>query len=343
MTVADNLRFYDISGKHAARPKLVAEYEPTVDPHEMFLWDDPKKKGRAILFLSTPSGGRNQLLVTDISKARKKRFTELLKWSVPIPSPDTDNRLHSLSVTTDGRRAFLSYLGGGVFAVNTSDVARGVAKPKIKPVTPVANRVHWGNPGAHSAVKMYGRPFVLTTDEVYGYVPGLLNDHGCPWGWSRIVDYRNAMKPKVVAEYKLKQNTKKFCDSPADNSPDRNSTSSWASHNPTLTRHLAFISWHSGGLQVINLTNPARPKQTAQFRPEPLPVVLQEDPALSSGRDKVVVWSYPIIHKGSIYVTDVRNGLYILKYKGPYDREVSSVRFIEGNSNLGDALRFERP
>jgi hypothetical protein len=341
--VADNFRFYDISGKNAAAPKLVSEYVPSVDPHEMFLWDDPKRKGRAILFLSTPGGGQNQMLVTDISQARKKKFKEILKWSVPIPSPDTDNRLHSLSITNDGKRAFLSYLGGGVFAVNTSDIARGVAKPKIKPITPVTNRVHWGDPGAHSAVKLYGRPWVLTTDEVYGYVPGLLADHGCPWGWARMVDYRNAMRPKVAAEYKIVQNTAEYCDSPTDNTPVRNSTSSWSAHNPTLTKHLAFISWHSGGLQAIDLTKPARPKQAAQWRPTPLPVVTQEDPALSSGQDKVVVWSYPIIQKGLIYVVDVRNGLYILKYKGPYDREVSSVGFIEGNSNLGTALRFEKP
>ena len=38
---------------------------------------------------------------------------------------------------------------------------------------------------------------------------------------------------------------------------------------------------------------------------------------------------------------DIRNGLYILKYRGPFEDEVSSIDFIEGNSNLGDALRFE--
>src|SRR3712207_7321940 len=39
--------------------------------------------------------------------------------------------------------------------------------------------------------------------------------------------------------------------------------------------------------------------------------VQTEDPALSQGREKVVVWSFPIVKDGLIYVVDVRNGLYV--------------------------------
>jgi hypothetical protein len=65
--------------------------------------------------------------------------------------------------------------------------------------------------------------------------------------------------------------------------------------------------------------------QLAEFYPRPLDEVMLEDPRLSSDPDtgnheKVVMWSYPIIADGLIYVTDVRNGLYILKYRGPHAR-----------------------
>jgi hypothetical protein len=71
-----------------------------------------------------------------------------------------------------------------------------------------------------------------------------------------------------------------------------------------------------------------------------------EDPRLSadpdSGRgEKVVMWSYPIIKDGLIYVVDLRNGLCILDYTGPFDKEVHQTSFLEGNSNLGHALCFE--
>jgi hypothetical protein len=71
-----------------------------------------------------------------------------------------------------------------------------------------------------------------------------------------------------------------------------------------------------------------------------------EDPRLSSDPDtgrheKVVMWSYPIIKDGLIYVIDLRNGLYVLKYDGPFQKEVDRITFLEGNSNQGDALCFE--
>ena len=53
--------------------------------------------------------------------------------------------------------------------------------------------------------------------------------------------------------------------------------------------------------------------------------------------------SYPIIYHGLIYVIDIRNGLYILRYTGPHAHEVAGVGFFEGNSNLGDAVRLARP
>jgi hypothetical protein len=70
--------------------------------------------------------------------------------------------------------------------------------------------------------------------------------------------------------------------------------------------------------------------------------VALEDPALSRGPNKVVMWSYPIIRNGLIYVTDIRNGLYVLRYTGPHADEVMGTTFLEGNSNLGDLGRISK-
>jgi hypothetical protein len=39
---------------------------------------------------------------------------------------------------------------------------------------------------------------------------------------------------------------------------------------------------------------------------------------------------------------DIRNGLYVLRYTGPRAGEVSGLTFLEGNSNLGDAVRIAK-
>ena len=109
-----------------------------------------------------------------------------------------------------------------------------------------------------------------------------------------------------------------------------------------LTRNLALIAWHSGGLQAVDISDPGRPAQAGWFSPTPLASVATEDPALSRGPNKVVMWSYPVVAGGLVYIIDIRNGLYILRYDGPRANEIDSLRFLEGNSNLGDAVRLDK-
>jgi len=328
--VQPTIRFYDIAGKRAGHPVLVSTYRPLRTPHEFFLWEDPNDPRRALLYMSTPGFDEGSLLVTDISAAREGVFREMASWTTSFPDPGPDDNLHSLSMSPDGKRAYLAFLTAGFFVLDTSDVAKGLQAPAIRPVTPLAKRAQWPGRGAHSAVKVPGRDLVLTTDEVYG---GIGPDEGCPWGWVHLIDVSNESDPQVVSEYRVAPyNEEAYCD---DVSGERNVGSSFSSHNPTVTKHLALVTWHSAGLQLFSTSDPARPTQLAAFVPEPLGSVATEDPALSSGPDQVVMWSYPIIQGGLIYVVDIRNGLYVLEYHGPHEDEVASIGFLEGNSNVG--------
>lgn len=329
--VTPTIQFYDIRGAKAAAPELIHTYRPAREPHEFYLWDDPRRAGRALLYMSTPDGPDN-VLVADISRARRGQVREIFS-GIRIPG----EALHSLSVTPRGGRAFLAYLEQGFLVANTVDFRRNRPNPQMRLVTKPRNAADWSGPGAHSAVPIFGTPYALVTDEVYGKFGGLLEDHGCPWGWTRIINVNNPRQPAVAAQHKVfPYNFRRFC---PDVGYQRDNFSSFAAHNPTLTSHLAFITWHSAGLQVLDLDRPRNPRTVGEFRPKPLPFVFTEDPALSSGRDKVVMWSYPIIKDGLIYVIDVRNGLYVLRYTGEDAKEVRSIGFLEGNSNRGAARR----
>ncbi|MDP9443002.1 MAG: hypothetical protein M3P83_01080 [Actinomycetota bacterium] len=348
--VQPRVTFFDISGKHAAKPRLVSTYHPSRTPHEFFLWVDPARAGqRALLFQSTPTSSKTRpnMIVTDISKARQGKFPEISSWTATFDARTFDNgeredrRLHSMGVSTDGRRTYLAFLGSGFLVLDTSEVAAGVKNPRIELVTPPENRASWSNPGAHSAVKIPGKDAALVTDEVYGDALDALGPHGCPWGWVRTIDIADETTPKVLAEYKVEENQPEYCESAEGSNPANTAFTSYASHNPTLTPDLAFVSWHSAGLEAIDISDPAQPTRVGKFKPEPLPFVVTEDPALSLGEDKVVMWSYPVISEGLVYVVDVRNGLYILRYTGAGSEQVAGIDFLEGSSNLGDALRFD--
>jgi hypothetical protein len=327
--VRDNFTFYDISGENRWDPKFVARYEPSRNPHEFYLWQDPADPDRALLWISATSS--NRLLITDISGARDGEFVELTNWQVPFPG----GRLHSMTPTSDGTETHLAYLTGGYYIIDTTGIVEGTAtEPKV--VTTVPGHAQWPGEGAHSALRLPGTDVALVTDEVYGDALRALGDHGCPWGWTRFVDISNRERVKVIGEYRLDQNEVDFCTTDVP----RPSTSI-ASHNPTVTDELAFISWHAGGLRVVSFDDPTQPEEVAAFVPEPLQAVVTEDPALTAGQDKVAFWSFPIVQDGLIYVTDVRNGLYVLRYTGPGADEIASIGFLEGNSNLADALRYD--
>jgi hypothetical protein len=249
-----------------------------------------------------------------------------------------------MGVSADGKRTYLAFLGGGFFILDTSDLANALPTPEIRLATPIENKLSWGDPGAHSAIKVPGRNLVLMTDEVYGdYVDPITGaNHGCPWGWVRLIDTTVESRPVIISEFKIAENQAAYCQTVDGMDPSNVTFTSYSSHNPTALRQVAFVTWHSGGFLAINLANPSAPTEAGRFIPDPLPVVVTEDQALSTGRNKVVMWSYPIIKDGLIYLIDLRNGLYILRYTGPGSAFVDQITFLEGNSNLGDAARLER-
>jgi len=348
-----NIRFYDIGGQNAERPALLREFK--VDTHEFFLWVDPKNPDRALIFAgnagstcglrggapscpfsvwdisNVPDGGEPMTLYSD-----RHPYSRFPAASAPAEKPA--GGLHSLTISNDGNRAYFALLTGGFAVVDTSDFAAGRVFPQPRPITKNESRPTWAGPGAHSAVKLWGRDVAWVSDEVYGTATGA--GHGCPWGWTRMVDISDPQTPTVEGEYREPENNPETC---TTWNPPR---TSYSAHNPTLTPNIAFSTWHSGGVQAVGLDDPLKPYQLAEFTPKPLNKVDLEDPRLSSdpdtGRDeKVVMWSYAVIKDGLIYVVDLRNGFYVLRYSGAFANEVNGIRFLDGNSNQGDALCFE--
>jgi hypothetical protein len=182
-------------------------------------------------------------------------------------------------------------------------------------------------------VPLPGRPFALTIDKVYGTftVPSF----GWPWGWARLWNIAQPRRPHIIGEYKILQNTaclhagarRERVQLLLVAQPDR-------AVEPDL--RLLALRRRAGARRL----RPGQPQQADWFSPTPLASVANEDPALSAGANKVVIWSFPIIRNGLIYVVDIRNGLYVLRYTGLHADEVDGISFLEGNSNLGDAQRL---
>lgn len=330
----DNIKIYDISQPTA--PVLIGEHDfnsspanPDASPHEFHLWRDPADADRILLYVSTPVGPP-AMQVVDISDPAN---TTVIATFDPIDDAgleeprDSAALLHSVSVTADGRTGFISYETAGMMIIDTSDIADGISDPQIRMLSPIDKRVDYSPPfpdGTHSTVEIPGKPYAILTDEVYP-APAF---PGCPWGWARIVDYSDPTTPFIASEYKVEENDPSVCTS-AEGGPNLVTVTA---HNTTATENVALISWHSAGLEIVDVSDPTNPSRLLRYRPQPIASVATEDPALSG--DPVLMWSYPIIKDGLIYVVDIRNGLYILRYDGPLADEINDTAFIEGNSNL---------
>ena len=341
---------------------------------------DPTNENRALLWLSTPTvvtdPTRPNLMIVDISQVPSGGpVSEVAEgnWNDRFPGTNQSNYpfdptspngcgpydcnlfVHSMGVSADGTRTYLAMEAGQFLVLDTSQVAAGTPNPQLTLLTDPTNRPVWEQtpldpaavpqnclktcPNGHSAVPVPGRPYALTTDEVYGTFTD--PSFGCPWGWARLIDVSDPAHPVIVGEYKIAQDDPSFCGTSGDD-PATEQFTSYSSHNPTVLPDLALVDWHSGGVQAIDISDPTHPSQGGWFSPTPLASVANEDPALSRGPNKVVMWSYPIIRNGLIYVVDIRNGLYILRYTGPQADEVSEIEFLEGNSNLGDAVELSK-
>ena len=127
------------------------------------MWSDPRRPGRVLLYETAPStdaSGRQNLYVVDLSHAREKdaKFPEIGSWTTKIGNPERDNRLHSLTVSHDGRQAASSPTSAAASWSRTSrDFAMDRADPKVRLLTPIEKRVFWTDPGAHSAIQIPGR------------------------------------------------------------------------------------------------------------------------------------------------------------------------------------------
>jgi hypothetical protein len=329
---AENIRIYNIANRTA--PILLSKYEwpilaPPADrgPHEMFLWRDPMAPTRVLLFVATPTGPDGYEVV-DVSDPTMPR--QVVMWDAVADGglagggvPSGDNILHSVSASPDGNTVYFAHQQGGLVVVRQDDVIDGIDPPRLTMRTPPSAAFDWAPPGVgpHSAIPIPGRSFLFLTEEIY---PRPFN-FGCPWGHARLVDISDPAAPALVSEIRVAENDQAFCATPTTDT-------AYTAHNATATGHLVFATWHSAGIQVIDVGDPKAPRTIVDFRPEPLPTVATEDPAL--GGHPLCMWSYPVIQNGLIYVIDIRNGLFILKYTGPYDGEVSAIRFAEGNSNL---------
>ena len=323
-------------------------------PHEFFLWRDPNDTNRVLIYQTlsgenVAGGEEPNLRVIDVSDKADPQLVatfDARDFGIPRTEPASadngfirqTNGLHSLTVSDDGTRAYLAMRDAGFLILDSTPLATAAScalshtkkkNPCLRMVNPnPSDRLDFSPPGpgrTHSAIKVPGKDLVVLTHEVLGSA-------SCPWGWVRITDVRFEPQPKQISTFLLPENLQENCGTVG---PIAIATGSdFTSHNPIPLRNLLLISWRGAGTRAIDISNPFMPHEAGFYFP-------QTAVGADGNRVRIHMASYPVIKDGLIYVLDRFNGLFVLRYTGPFHEEVDVIRGpCQGNASPVEDIGF---
>jgi hypothetical protein len=367
----NNFQLFDITD--CRRPQLVRTVpvgNGLARPHEFYLWRDPHNQNRHLIFVSILGGQaastEPSLRVFEYMNPPHGTFTQVASFTLepailrsePVDparyrddhfrftnKPTSSNHnLHTIAVSDDGKRLYMSNTDGGYFIMNSENLAMNMpgcirdvttsrdpavnANPaycmRLMNPDPSAGRIDRSPPYggiSHGFYPIPGGPYALTQGERNGTTT-------CPWTWGEVLDISDEMNPQVAARYMLPENFPQNCrvGGPGDPALMRE----FSTHQPLIFPNIFFIAWYSGGLRAWDIHLPELPMEVGVFVPKP------EKQVIERFRDSpdVWMWPHPFLHNGLFYITDENSGLYVLEYRGPRADELPKMGTFHSNDNL---------
>jgi hypothetical protein len=224
---------------------------------------------------------------------------------------------HGLTISNDGKRAYVAGLGVGLEILDVSQVQERKPFPKVHEISHLA----WPSlsiPQVAQPVTIGGHPFLVEVDEFATKKPGgpFPAGSGPVVGAARIIDIANEKAPRVVSNIRLQvhqpQNRAKVSNDPGAAS----SLQGYAGHYCAVPRRtdpgIVACSMIASGLRVFDIRDPYHPREIAYF-------TTPEGPSSSAGPPSNYAMSAPAfdIKHGEIWYSDGNTGFYALKvFKG---------------------------
>ena len=337
--------------------------------HEFYLWRDWTRSDRFLVLVSMndhePSLRIWELIIpganpSGITPNQTPVATFTLNPAVPTEeetNPDryrTDNflfnekpdsqtnGLHTMSMTDDGTRVYMSNSQAGYFLLDSSKLARGEScTPNTETQDETTNQnpdlcLRKINPDPNARIDLtppytgIHHSFYPIPNRKYGIASGERNGTDtCPWTPAEIVDVYDEMNPVIYSYMMVPENLPENCflGGPGDPRLMRE----FSTHQPLIFENLYFLSYYSAGLRAWDISNPRLPMEVGVFVPKPVNNLVEY---FRDSRD-VWMWSFPVLHNGFIYVSDDNNGVYKLRYTGPRANELPEAGTFGSNDNLG--------
>ncbi len=308
---------YDIS-QDCRNPVLKSSTPLGIFGHESGLSPDGKT-----FYSNAPGNGT--IVALDISDP-----------SVPKPLGVYNFNSHGLSLSNDGKRAYVADIGNtgvgaggqrfaapeglrdtnpaGVTILDVSEIQERKPNPQVK----VVSRVTWDTvtiPQNAIPFTRNGKSYLMEIDEYSAAsAGGGVTAHGLIVGAGRIIDITDETKPRVVSNLRLQVHEQKNRAAIANDPGAANPTGGYAGHycnipsrvNPTIVACSMILS----GLRIFDISDPENPVEVAYFNSPVQPRIVTV-PAPASNRAMSSPTYVP--ERKENWYTDAFSGFYVVK------------------------------
>jgi hypothetical protein len=298
---------------------------------------------RAAAFPATPFGHESGMApdgLTFYPSSGSRNFS-----AVDISDPRLPRRLwtsgefstHGLSISNDGRRAYLASIGEGLVIIDTSEIQERKPDPQVREV----GRLTWSNmtiPQIPIPVTINGRPYVVEVDEYSTDENGRFTGHGDRVGAARIIDVSDERRPFVVSNIRLEVHQKENRPAIARDYGAPNSVQGYAAHYcnvpKTVDPGIVACSMILSGLRVFDIRDPKHPREIAYHVAPPSHVSETGSPVIDERANWAMSQPAFAPERGEIWYSDGTSGFYALKvdegvwpFKGGDCLRPSTLRF----------------
>lgn len=196
-----------------------------------------------------------------------------------------------------GDRLYVSYHAAGIVILDISDIEKPKLVSRHNYHPPFVASTHTF---ARVPFKIDGRDIAVVVDEQSGRPKW--PDAGHVPGFMWVFDVTDETNPKPISTYCMSES-----DTPYHRG-DLGHSARFGAHQPNeiFRNSLVHIAWFRGGLRIVDIADPDRPREVGHYIPKPVegePTVLSNDVYVNED--------------GIIFLIDRNNGLDILEYTGP--------------------------
>jgi hypothetical protein len=290
-------KIYDVSDK--TRPKLVT-FQKT---HGIGVHRFDMDANYAYISTEMPGYIGNILVIYDIRNPAKPE--EVSRWWLPGQhlaggeKPSWPGRQHRLHHTVRvGNRLYAGCWHGGVRVIDVVDIRHPctIGEYNYHPPFPEPSHTFMGVP-----FEIGGRQIAIAIDEEdHAHSAEEMEQrrgrpHGCLWTF----DITNIEKIQPLAIFEVSE-----LDSPWSRAaPGRFGAHQFQEH---MKDTLVYCAWFAGGLRIVDIADPAAPREVGHFIPQP-----------ASGRTAPQTNDVDVDDRGLVYIVDRYTGFDILEFNRP--------------------------